>query len=575
MCLFKRQFHFPRTFSERWLLSLSQVLLVIFLLIVYWRGEDAYILIHDNLDSNVVWLRLLAEQGIGYFYLKTTLPSLLNGVPIVSLSPGFSLGETTHLFLNTLPAIIFNEVIARFVAFWGMFLLLKRHILKSYPRVSIGVALCFSLLPFWPAGFLSVSGQPLVLYAFLNLLQKEGKKLDWLIIVLYPFFSSLVLAGFAVAFLLIVIFIEDILRQQHLNRPYLAGLSVFCSLSLVTNYRLIYATFLDNGFVSHRSEFMATEYGLDEVLNLIYTNFFNGQYHASSLHGAVILVSVVMALILLYLQPKSDMPPLFRSLIISCLAISIFYGMWKYFKPGFPEHLFLRGFQWERLHFLHPLLWHLLFAVSLGIIIEKSGKFRSLAVSFVLLMICAQTVYAVRNCDAIREKENSGMSYADFYSAPLFKEIAKAIGQDKSSYRIACLGFHPAVAQFNGFFTIDGYVANYSLEYKKNFRKIIAEELAKSPRLKRSFDDWGSRCYLYTAEVGYSFLNRKESTKTVQNLQINVEQFRQMGGRYIFSAVPVLNYHENQLSLQGVFEREDSPWRIWLYEVIQPGGEAV
>lgn len=575
MCVFKRQFHFPRAFSERWLLSLSQVLLVIFLLIVYWRGEGAYILIHDNLDSNVVWLRLLAEQGNGYFDLKTTIPSLLNGVPIVSLSPGFSIGEMTHLFLDTLPAIIINEVIARFVAFWGMFLLLRRHILKNRPLVLIGVALCFALLPFWPAGFLSVSGQPLVLYAFLNLLQKEGKRLDWLFIVLYPFCSSLVLAGFAVVFLLIVIFIVDTLRQQHLNRPYLAGLSAFCVLYLVANYRLIYATFLKDGFVSHRVEFKAIDYGLNGALELIHTNFFSGQYHAASLHGAVILVSVVMAFILLYLQPKSDMTALFRSLFISCLAISIFYGTWKYFKPDFPEHLVLRGFQWERLHFLHPLLWHLLFAVSLGIILEKSGKFRSLAASLVLLMICAQTAYAVRNCDAIREKENSGMSYADFYSAPLFEEIAKVIGQDKSSYRIACLGFHPAVAQFNGFYTIDGYVANYSVEYKKNFRKIIAGELVKSPQLKRSFDDWGSRCYLYAAEVGYSFLNQKESSKRVQNLQIDIEQFRQMGGGYIFSAVPILNYHENQLSPRGVFEREDSPWRIWLYEVIQPGGEAV
>ena len=45
------------------------------------------------------------------------------------------------------------------------------------------------------------------------------------------------------------------------------------------------------------------------------------------------------------------------------------------------------------------------------------------------------------------------------------------------------------VAQYNSFFTIDGYITDYSLTYK-NTEKIIAKELEKSVHWKNYFDSW-------------------------------------------------------------------------------------
>ena len=41
-----------------------------------------------------------------------------------------------------------------------------------------------------------------------------------------------------------------------------------------------------------------------------------------------------------------------------------------------------------------------------------------------------------------------------------------------------------------------------------------------------------------------------------------------MGGRYIFSALEIENYKDNHLKFHRTFTRDDSPWKIFLYEVL-------
>ena len=54
--------------------------------------------------------------------------------------------------------------------------LLVGYLLKTKDNkglISALVALAFSIIPFWPSGGLTVAGQPLLLYSFLNLIKKE------------------------------------------------------------------------------------------------------------------------------------------------------------------------------------------------------------------------------------------------------------------------------------------------------------------------------------------------------------------------------------------------------------------
>lgn len=127
---------------------------------------------------------------------------------------------------------------------------------------------------------------------------------------------------------------------------------------------------------------------------------------------------------------------------------------------------------------------------------------------------------------------------------------------------------HPAVSQYNGFYTLDSYQVNYPLDYKHSFRKIMEKELAKSEKNRVYFDTWGNRCYLFVSELeDNTAMNTRWNSKPVQNLEIDSEALYDMGGRYIFSAVEILNYKDNNLDLFGVFENDSSPWKIWVYSV--------
>jgi hypothetical protein len=58
----------------------------------------------------------------------------------------------------------------------------------------------------------------------------------------------------------------------------------------------------------------------------------------------------------------------------------------------------------------------------------------------------------------------------------------------------------------------------------------------------------------------------KSSKKRLKNLQLNIEQFKKGGGRYIFSTVPIEDASENSLFLEKVFESKESAWNIYLYK---------
>ena len=152
------------------------------------------------------------------------------------------------------------------------------------------------------------------------------------------------------------------------------------------------------------------------------------------------------------------------------------------------------------------------------------------------------------------------------------------IRSPKEDYRVVSIGIHPAIASFNGFYTLDIYTDFYPLKYKHDFRDIIARELEKSPQQKEGFDTNAKRCYLLVSELhgddnvrGRAFargLTKADQQLKIKNLELNTGVLKKMGGRYIFSAVEILNFSENGLSFEGVFERDDSPWKIHLYRVL-------
>jgi len=539
------------------------IIITIYISPFFLMGQNSFVTIHDNLDSEIPQYKLLANSNFNIDDMDAVITNIMGGIPKNVLRSSLSMQLLLFKIFSPFLAYSINQIIIRLIAFFGMYLLLGK--LKTDNDLIInGVALTFSLLPFWSMSGLTIAGLPIVLYSFLNIKNDESNIFDWLILIFIPFYSYFVLSYVFFIFILGIIFIYDIYSNKKINKSFLFGIILFSSLFLLVEYRLIYNMFINSNYVSHRTVYVPNNIDFISSLKKTIRNFIFGQYHAASLQQYFIGFSVAISFIIMFIKKKINYKLI--GLLLVTFAISLLYGFWDWGGLYVLKNKIslLRSFNFSRFHWLHPLFWYIIFAISLKFIIDnwkKYGKF------IVVILLIGQISFLFYSSDFVTEYQRSGITYKKFYSEGLFKEIDQYINKEKKEYRVASLGIYPAVSLYNGFYTIDGYRFNYPLEYKHKFRKIISSELEKDESLKEYFDDWGSRCYIFSSELGKNYLYTKDKSKKINNLDINSKQMGKMGAEFLFSAVEIVNYEENNLVYAKSFENDSSPWKIYLYKI--------
>lgn len=535
---------------------------------LYILGQDAHVLILDNVDGAVASLKVLADSGLIFGPMDSVVPQIMNGLPRNTFGTEFNFQLWLYHFLPPFSAYVINLTLIHLVAFLGMWLLLKRHILpeKRQEYIAVGVALAFSLLAFWPHGGLSVAGLPLTLYAFMNIRAGQDRWSDWLILALVPVYSSLV---FSFAFFLLLMGIwwaAESLLERRLNLNFLAAILFMGLVFMVVEYRLIFSTFMESGVVSIRSEFpLSRIQGERAAILASWNNFIYGQFHAPSLQHLVIIPAAALAIIISLFKRK--LPAVLLGLVFLCGIISIWYGCWFYdgWVPLKERVSLLREFNFSRFHWLHPLLWYLVFALALKII---AGKNR-IGLIMAMILVTAQAGYVFTHNEGLAEKKAGSPTYRQFFAEEQYGEIKDYIGLPQQDYRVVSIGIHPSISLYNGFYTLDGYSSNYPLSYKHEFRQIIAPELDKSPFYRDYFDSLGgSRCYMFVEKLMYNSMMTKDSDIKIERLDIDTAQLKKMGGRYVFSALEIQNAGDIGLQLSRVFENDQSAWKIYLYQVL-------
>jgi len=355
----------------------------------------------------------------------------------------------------------------------------------------------------------------------------------------------------------------DCIKAKKINYIFLLSIVFMTAVFLITEYRLIYEMFFNQDYISHRIEWSLVHYSFRDMLNVSIKNFVFGHNHAHSLQQYFVGISVLISIVAMIICRKIDR--VLISLLLLTFFISIWYGFyrWRGILEIKEKISLLNMFNLTRFHWLHPLLWYLIFFLALAFII-KSIKFGQI-IAIILLVL--QIAFLFYNNSEFVERRNNSPTYKQFYSVELFEEIRKEIGKDQEDYRVASLGIHPSIAMYNGFYTIDGFHSNYPLEHKHKFRKIIEKELEKNEVIKRYFDDQADRCYLMSSEIGRDFMIDKYSEKELNDLELNNAALKELECVYILSSVKINNSIESGLELIEIFEDEDSIWRIYLYDV--------
>lgn len=527
-------------------------------------GQNAYITIHDFLDVTVAHIVNIVDNG-EFFNLGSLIP-LFDGVERYSIafSSPFEIKALLFLFLQPYWAVVANILLIKIVAFIGMYLLLKEYLIKGDVIVGFSISLIFSLISFYTDYGISSSGIPVLLYAFLNLYNKKYVIISFFIVALYGFYSVLAMSGFFVCLILGLSILYLWYKNKEINICLLFSLLLLISIYLLINWSIIKGFIFPSEFVSHRSTWHNSKSFL-YLSRYAIKNLMIAHYHA----GAFIAFPIVCTFIMVWAFFRKDDSEL-DCYLLSFFLLSVLIICGTYCKL-IPIKPFV-SFQLDRFYFIYPALIFVCFAKSCSVLMKRKGSIHVI-VLIILSLICVfpKNTESIINCKKLLFDQSDVPSFYQFYDKPLFRQISEELG-DHQDYktRVVSIGLYPSVAEYNGYWCLDSYYNSYSLSYKNKFRKVIEKELGKEPELKKKFDNWGNRCYVFSADLykrKKNYLCGKDDNLPIDNLEINTKALKDLGCEYIFSAVEIINYRKLNLKFINSYTTDKSYWRIFVYQV--------
>jgi Protein of unknown function (DUF6044) len=543
------------------------IVALIFILPYLVLDGNCYIRLHDTLEAEWEWLKLLVDSHTAFRYNTVwTLQQIMNGQPRNVYPAGTSINVLLVFLLGSYKAYITSSLLMRFIGFTGTVVLLRDYFIKE-PENRFIILLCalsFSVLSvFIPFG-LSVMGQPLMLWVFLNLQYRV--KLSYTLLILFPAYCSVV--WFLIPFgSLLVLTGLYFYRTSQLSKHFLIGLVLLTGLFGLINYPMVSTTLIQPGFISHRiayNLYMFEKPGFWPCLIDTFTVFGLTHYHVATFISFVAFIGI-----LLVIKPSEK---LVKALLAGIIAVCIIQGFYPFFEYWLGDNItIIKSLRLNRFSILLPFLWLFAFAISL----QKMSRSQLLK-PLVFPLLMAQLFLALAGNDELIQNYRTLTGHQKFpgyenYMAPQQFEAIKAyIGKPQSSYRVACLGMSPSVPENNGFYTLDAVMSLYDLRYKQQFRNIFAGEIAKSREIEQYYDGWGNRCYIFSSELGTkhkAFNCYKFTPHSVEHFAFNAQAFSVLGGKYLISAVEIKNHDDVGLHFEKIFTDNQSWWKIYLYSV--------
>lgn len=257
-----------------------------------------------------------------------------------------------------------------------------------------------------------------------------------------------------------------------------------------------------------------------------------------------------------------------QGLMIACLVLLVLFIVFQ--SVGYPAGLtYINGLWIKKLISILRIILYMFFGVLLFYSTSKK-LFYSVIYGVVLLQLSfVATAFTDYNDvpntlihDILNYGDDWSICMKEFFSEELFEEIKSDI--DYQNERVVAYGYHPSVLTYNGFNTLDGYVSVHSMEYQLEFREVIAPALDRYEKYANYYDGWGGRMYLY-GEL--SFEPTREKNVPPTPLYINTDALKKLDGKYILSRARISNAEELGLTLVKDYDREDSLYHIFLYEI--------
>ena len=541
-------------------------------------------------------------KNTGSFFAHGVNAPFLGGISRDVLPSEFSLYTILYMIFPPFAAYIIGYILKVLIAVFSMRLLIM-DILK-YPKskenmsvsdeldedkleaaanIATLVGLLYGVLNMFPAFGIPFASIPLIVFLLRRAHLSNRKTLSPMIpllVFLYPILSYFSYFGFFIIGYLLVAIIWLWIREKRVPKTLIISMIALIAGYVVMEYRLFDMMLFSKEMTIRETMDPGFMPGKD-VIRLMGDAFVNGMMHADDVHKFFVMPVCVIYFFFLnirYIVKKNVRGIFTDSYNLGALMIvlnAIVYGLY-YFEPV--NRFFgiiappLKGFQFNRTIFFNPLLWCLMFFVVIyRVKVPVLLKYAAVLVAVAIVLLTPgryNDLYTTAHHTVraqVYGNENDELNFREFYSSKLFKSIKKDIGYAEGEWSVA-YGMHPAILEYNGISTLDGYLGFYSQSYKERFRKVIEPALSRKEATRAYFDDWGARCYLYSGtDDSIVMATRSMFGVTDTDLYADTTALKDMGCKYIFSRIDISNTEELGLELVGKYSGEESAYTIYVY----------
>lgn len=551
--------------------------------VLFGYGEHSYVAVHDNMDLFLAQFQMLKNTD-SFLRHGVEIP-FLGGIDRDNLPSELSLYSMLYMLFPTYTAYVAG-ILGKILLGMFSFRLLSGELFPDkcvvYRPVIYMTGFAYGIIWFFPAFGFAFASIPLCIYLLVKIYRHGGK--GWyLALFMYPLVSYFSYHGIFILGYLVIAILWLSIRDKKPAWTLIVALVVLSFGYVGCEYRL-FGQMLLGEEETIRSSIVNADLTVTEILQEIYTVWKEGIFHADDVHGKVALPVCMVYFVILngsYLyerQWKKIFRDPFNFLMAFLVFNSIIYGLYD-FGPlrRLVEMLIppLEGWQFNRTIFFNPFLWYA--ALFLVLIRLYDRGIWAMWAANVIICIAVLAVILTPNryndlyftCynrayEYFHGSEVDELDYEQFYAQELFARIKEEIGyQGEWS---AAYGMHPAVLEYNGIATLDGYLGFYPQQYKEDFRKIIAPALGRVEQTRIYYDDWGARAYLYSG----TDLSIVSATKTVyatdNDIYIDGNAFQELGGVYIFSRIALTNAGEAGLKLLVSETAEDGSCTVYVYK---------
>ena len=576
--------------KKNWYILLISVLLALQAAVFLICRGNSYLQIHDNLDLFMAHYEMLKKWGL-WFSHGVDAP-ILHGVSRNLFGSEFSLYNLMYIIFPGVWAYLIGYALKIAVGMISFILLAKDVYSERYEEYKplIWVCACaFSLIPVFPTYGIAFTSVPLIIYLLRRIHMEQDapvkrRVLLYIAVFCYPLVSYFSYHGFFIlCYMCVAVVILWVKEKRFPGR--LFGAIIVLSLGYITFEYRLFKDMLFGHVVTIRTTMDHGELTFGQALKTALDELINASFHSEDSHTYLVLPVVLAAIIVINVIHirKKEFGKIVTdpvNLVFGWIVFNVLiFGLYQYepFRHAF-ETLVppLTGFEFARTAYFNTFLWYaclLLICVRM----YRSGKaWMKVAANVIvtgaviIVMFVPQVYndfyYTVYNqaYKIIKHKETSTVNYDEFYSTELFDDIKDDIGYtDEWS---AAYGMHPAVLNYNGIASVDGYLGMYSQDYKEKWRKVIAPALEGSPSLRSYYDGWGARVSLYSASDENTYAPLRNLEIEDKRLVVDMDELKSLDCRYIFSRIEISNADDIDLKLIGTYTHEKSPYTIYVYE---------